>query len=167
MKKQKNTVEKKLNAILDIAQKEADSLPFPEEDKISKVEVKNAIVESKQTYTPTGNTESDDIAYARSRLYQLIEKASDSIDSMIGVTEETGHPRSYEVLGQLLKITGDLTKDLVGLHKTKAEINKFKLPGESDIPKSITDGNPGGNTFIFEGTTSELLDLIKDSKKEE
>jgi hypothetical protein len=114
------------------------------------------------TYRPSlhqnpGNEIETDAAYVRQNMYDLIEKGHRSIDELLNVADQSQHPRAYEVLANMLKTMGDLNKDLLDSHQKKQ-----KLTGEApEGPKEIT------NNHLHVGTTSDLLKIINDKKKDD
>ncbi len=173
--KKKKTTKEKLDALLDIAAEEMldknDEEPFLNERETPEIITSKQLTKEIQLSRPTSslqtfeipeNTEEKDFEFARNTLYNLVKKASTATDGILDFCEEAPNPRSYEVAGQLLKITTEIAKEIITLRKTKAEINKFKLPGDS-LPSDIKNPN-GGNVFILEGTTAEVLEAIRKAK---
>ena len=136
-----NKVEKKLNDVLGIE---------PSHDIVETVDTNKDIIPSekkdeiviKENYNNTINT-----------LNNLIEVGEDSIATLLSVAKETEHPRAFEVVGQLLKVTGNLSKDLIELQMD------MKRQGVKN-KKEIVNNN------VFVGNTAEFLSLIKDKKKD-
>jgi hypothetical protein len=172
VKRIKKTATEKLNDVLEIANDElADAGKAAVTVVTPKDVTKTLQTQSKASVETPENEMEEDASYARAKLYTLIDKASEGVDGILEVCQEGSHPRSYEVLGQLVKITGELTKDLLALHKLKAEINKFKFPGGEQPPAQIPESiNPLDNaqnpTMVFQGTSLELLQAIKKAKEE-
>lgn len=90
--------------------------------------------------------------FAQKQIKELLQHSNESIESLLEVARESQHPRAFEVLAQLLKISSDMSKDLLNLQKSRKELLQ-----KNDPPKGTP---PGGNTFIFNGTTTDLLDTI-------
>ena len=168
--KKKKTTKQKLDDILEIAAEELfdnekDQEPFEDKTKITAKTLSQELELSKpksiETFSIPENTEDADFEYARNELYRLLQKASMATDGILGVCNETEHPRSYEVAGQLIKITAEVTKELIALRKAKAELNKFKLPGDN----LLSDIKSPGTEFVL--TTSEMLNAIRKAKQED
>ncbi len=159
-----------MDAILDIANDELTSNGQEAVEIVKDEDITKALVEAKNTSVtvPTpGEDEDEDYRFARAQYYTLIDKAGTAVDGILAVCEESNHPRSYEVAGQLLKVAGELTKELLALKKLRAEINKFKMPGENGLLPSIADNqNPDGVSIVFQGTSADLLRAIKDAKNQ-
>jgi len=136
-----NKVEKKLNDVLGIE---------PSHDIVETVDTNKDIIPSekkdeiviKENYNNTINT-----------LNNLIEVGEDSIATLLSVAKETEHPRAFEVVGQLLKVTGNLSKDLIELQMD------MKRQGVKN-KKEIVNNN------VFVGNTADFLSLIKEKKKD-
>ena len=68
------------------------------------------------------------------------------------IAQDGGSPRSFEVVGQLIKIVADITDKLVDMQKKMKDMEE-----SSNGPKNITNNNA-----LFVGSTAELQKLIKD-----
>ncbi len=44
-----------------------------------------------------------DFKYARENLYNIIEKGSDALNTLVDVAAQSQHPRAFEVVSQLVK----------------------------------------------------------------
>ena len=62
-------------------------------------------------------------------------------------------PRAYEVIAQLLKVSSDINKDIMEIHR------KMKETSKTDEVKSVT------NNAFFVGSTSDLAKMIEDQTK--
>ncbi len=133
-----NKVEKKLNDVLgidssyDVVETNKDIIPSEKKDEIV----------IKENYNNTINT-----------LNNLIEVGEDSIATLLSVAKETEHPRAFEVVGQLLKVTGNLSKDLIEL---QMDMKRQGIKNKKEIV----------NNNVFVGNTDYFLTLIKDKKKD-
>jgi len=94
----------------------------------------------------------DDFDYARKNLYDVIGKSQEALEDMIDVARQSQHPRSYEVLNQMLKTVADISKDLVELQKKKNEL----------VPKSAEPQTVHNNLFV--GTTADLAKMIEEAR---
>ena len=99
----------------------------------------------------------NDFEYARTNLYDIIEKGQEALIGILDVANMSQHPRSYEVAANLIKTLSDVNKDLLQLAKTKKEIEKNEEKDEG--PKTI-------NNNLFVGSTSELQKMLKSNKNE-
>jgi uncharacterized membrane-anchored protein len=92
-----------------------------------------------------------DYRYARSNLYDVIEKGTTALDSLLELAKASEHPRAFEVVGQLTKTLVDANKDLIALQKNVKDIKKEDPKNEHNTV----------NNNLFVGSTSELLKIIK------
>ena len=90
-----------------------------------------------------------DYEYTRANLYNLISKGQEAIDGILEIAQESGHPRAFEVAGQLIKSVGDVSDKLMDLQKKMKDL---------DAPQK---GPTTVNNSLFVGSTAELSKLIK------
>ena len=74
---------------------------------------------------------------------------------MMALAHDTEHPRAFEVLGNLLKNTGDITDKLLQLQKKRKELTQ-----EEEKVGNTT------NNAIFVGSTTELQKFLKNKKEQ-
>jgi len=100
-----------------------------------------------------GKDDDVDYNYARENYYNLIERNQDAVEEMLEIAKQSEHPRSFEVVGQLIKAGLEANESLMKLHKTKKEL-------------SIEKSGPGVavNNAVFVGSTAELQKLLKVKK---
>ena len=110
---------------------------------ISKEEVSSIVPE-------VTNDPQKDYEYSRGNLYNLISKGQEAIDGILELAQESGHPRAYEVAGQLIKSVGDVTDKLMDLQKKMKDLDAPTKSGPTTV-----------NNALFVGSTSELSKLIK------
>jgi hypothetical protein len=91
-----------------------------------------------------------DYEYSRGQLYNLIDKGQEAINGILELAQESGHPRAYEVAGQLIKSVGDVTDKLIDLQKKMKDLDAPQKNGPTTV-----------NNALFVGSTSELSKLIK------
>jgi len=106
-------------------------------------------------YSPSDIEQDDDFQMARTALRSLITKNDDILTELISISKNSEHPRAFEVAGQLVKAQAEIAKELVGLHKTKKDIDKAS-------GKSASIGTQ--NNIVFAGSTSELMKMINGEK---
>ena len=97
-----------------------------------------------------------DYEYTRGNLYSLIEKGQEAINGILELAQEGQQPRSYEVVGQLIKSVGDVSDKLIDLQQKMRDLNKE----EKSSPTTV-------NNALFVGSTAELQKLLKDGFKQE
>ena len=103
----------------------------------------------------TGDDIEDDYQIARKKLNDLIDKSQQALDGMLNVALASDSPRAYEVVGQLIKTTGDTAKDLLDLQAKKKKL-KDEEPKKQNIETQ--------NNIVFAGSTQELLKALKAEK---
>ena len=96
----------------------------------------------------------NDYENARKNFYSLINKGNTAIDCILNLAKESEHPRSYEVAGQLIKVVGDTTQELLKSQKNLKELKKV----DDKAPRNVTNA-------LFVGSTSELQKLINGKKE--
>ena len=96
-----------------------------------------------------GKDDDVDYNYARENYYNLIERNQDAVEEMLEIAKQSEHPRSFEVVGQLIKAGLEANESLMKLHKTKKELSIEKGPSQ------VT------NQAVFVGSTAELQKLLK------
>lgn len=104
--------------------------------------------------TRDSNRESD-YKYSRENLYNLVERGQNAIEGILEIARESQHPRVYEVAGQLIKTTGEVTEKLLDLQKKMKDLEKDEVK-----PETV-------NNNLFVGSTAELQKLLKDAKSSE
>lgn len=107
-----------------------------------------------QKVEETNNTEvEEDFQLARQNIIDTINDSKEAIAEMINVAKLSQHPRSYEVLANMLKLQIESNKDLLDLRKTKKELTRES----SDTPTTIN------NNLVM--STADVLKLISEKKK--
>ena len=104
----------------------------------------------------TGDDIEDDYQVARKKLNALIDKSQQALDGMLNVALASDSPRAYEVVGQLIKTTGDTAKDLLDLQAKKKKL-KEEEPKKQNIDTQ--------NNIVFAGSTQDLLRALKAEKE--
>ena len=115
-------------------------------------------VNNKNEIKPVDNideTVDNDFKYARENLYNIIERGSDALNTLVDVANQSQHPRAFEVVGQLVKTLSDTNKDLLELQK-KVKVIKKDIP---DQPQNVTNA-------LCVGNTSELQKMINKRNNE-
>ena len=139
----KTNLEKNMEAIFDLP---TDTKPMAEAIEESRVTVMNE--------TPsTDNDVDDDYKYARENLKEIIDSAQQSIADLASIASTSESPRAYEVLSTMMKTIVEANHGLLDIHKS---VKKLKEDTDS-APKNVTNA-------LFVGSTSDLMNLIKDNK---
>ena len=109
-------------------------------------------VRRKDTLPDITDDAEKDYKYARAQLYSLIEKGQETLNGVMELAGESASPRAYEVAGQVLKSTADITDKLADLQKKMKDLDEDK----PKTPSNVT------NNALFVGSTSELSKMIKE-----
>tara|TARA_B100000427_G_scaffold84782_1_gene69432 strand:+ start:249 stop:680 length:432 start_codon:yes stop_codon:yes gene_type:complete len=109
-------------------------------------------VRRKDTLPDITDDAEKDYKYARAQLYSLIEKGQETLNGVMELAGESASPRAYEVAGQVLKSTADITDKLADLQKKMKDLDEDK----PKVPSNVT------NNALFVGSTSELSKMIKE-----
>ena len=102
----------------------------------------------------------EDFDFARDEYYKLMDKSQEALDNMMAIAAENEHPRSFEVVAQLLKQNADIASQLLDLQKKKKDIST------DDVVRAAheLEGNVTNNLFV--GTTAELQKLLSKTKED-
>ena len=140
--KHKKTVDEKLSDALEIEFETEETKEITKPSHIKEIEV---------------NAEDSEKDYwlVRKNMKELIKTGEDAIDGILRVATEGDAPRAYEVAAQMIKTVADCNKDLIELHKKMKEIKKEEI--------NLNQHNTT-NQSIYVGSTSELQDLINQSR---
>ena len=96
-----------------------------------------------------------DYTYARSQLYNIVDKMQESLNGAMEVAQQSEHPRAFEVCFQGAKHAADVVDKIADLHKKMSDLEK-------DDPKPQTTQNVQNNMFV--GSTAELMKMLKENK---
>ena len=124
---------------------------FNTEIEVQKVN-EGGCVRRKDTLPDITDDAEKDYKYARAQLYSLIEKGQETLNGVMELAGESASPRAYEVAGQVLKSTADITDKLADLQKKMKDLDEDKPKG----PNTVT------NNALFVGSTSELSKMLKE-----
>ena len=91
----------------------------------------------------------NDFKYARENLYNIIERGSDALNGIVDLAQQSQHPRSFEVVADLVRTLSTANKDLLDLQKKMKE-----LQPEEKKNQKVTNN-------LFVGTTKDLTDLLE------
>ena len=145
-----------------------EELEIPIESSIVKPIVKEisvvAIVPEELCNTVSLSKESleSDIAFdydkSRKTLRGLLDNGNSALLNLIELAEEVESPRAYEVVGNMIKNLGDISKDLIDLQLKIAELNRKSEEYHENGVNNIQNA-------VFVGSTKDLQDAIKESHK--
>ena len=157
MPRSHKNVQDKLSKALDVAN---DVLEKSNKPVVELIKTKRTdILEKPSRFNePTVHTQ-EDYEYARKIYYGLIERGSQAITGILELAEESEHPRTYEVAGQLIKIISEVATALMVLQE------KMKILIGPNAFEKEKEEKETGDTFIFTGTTTELLGMVNEARK--
>ena len=118
------------------------------DEKIEEVSPKDVeIIESE------GRDQDLEVDYekTRAKYYELWDKGTEALEGMLEVAKQTDEARAYEVVGQLLKNTSEVNREIVELQKRMEEI---KIIDKKIKPSKVTNA-------LFVGSTADLQKMIK------
>jgi len=95
-----------------------------------------------------------DYTYARSQLYNIVEKMQESIDDAMNIAQQSEHPRAFEVVFQGAKHAADVVEKIGDLHKKMDALEKDKPQAQVSQVQN--------NMFV--GSTADLMKMLKDNK---
>ena len=98
----------------------------------------------------------EDYLKSRETYHNLIKKGTDALDHILEVAKQSDESRAFEVVGQILKATSDVNKELLDMQKTRLEIKDIEV---NSGPKNVT------NNTLFVGSTKELQQFLKVNKR--
>lgn len=107
--------------------------------------------ENFEARTKYDNDIETDYKYARENLYDVIERGTEALDSLLELAKASEHPRAFEVVGSLTKTLVDANKDLLDIQK---KVKDLQSEDKNESPQNVTNA-------LFVGSTAELQKLIK------
>jgi len=93
-----------------------------------------------------------DVDQVRENLYRAVDAASQAVQDMIIIAQQSQHPKAYEALNAIIKTYADVSMGLADLHMKKQRIN-----GKQQKPE---DAGPNVTNNLFVGSTAELTKLL-------
>ena len=108
-------------------------------------------VRRKDTLPDITDDAEKDYKYARAQLYSLIEKGQETLNGVMELAGESASPRAYEVAGQVLKSTADITDKLADLQKKMKDLDEDNVKTTNNVT----------NNAVFVGSTTELQKMLK------
>ena len=97
-----------------------------------------------------------DYLKSRETYHNLIKKGTDALDHVLEVAKQTDESRAFEVVGQILKATSEVNKELLDMQKTMLDIKQIEV---NSGPKNVT------NNTLFVGSTKDLQQFLKVNKR--
>ena len=81
-------------------------------------------------------------------MYNIIERGTDALNGIVDLANQSQHPRSFEVVADLVRTLSGANKDLLDIQKKMKDMDP-----EKHGPKKVEN-----NLFI--GSTKDLTDLL-------
>ena len=107
------------------------------------------------------NEEIEDYNLARENITKITELGMKSLEEITDLAPKLQNYKAYEAVSTLVKSLVDANKDLAELSRKKSQLSKYDDDPPSLQPTTITNNN------MFVGTTAELIEMIKNKKKDE
>ena len=98
----------------------------------------------------------NDYDHVRGNIRELLSTGRSALYDMIEVAKNSEHPRSYEVVGTLMKQLADMNQQLLDVHSQKQKLTGTEKKKEEPSSNQVTNNNA-----IFVGSTSELAKMIQ------
>lgn len=102
-----------------------------------------------------------DYNYARSQIYNLVEKMQEAVDGALEVAQQSDHPRAYEVVLNGAKNAAEVVEKLGDLHKKMNEIEA------EDVKPNVQMTGGTQNNIFMTGSTADLMKALKDVNAEQ
>lgn len=91
----------------------------------------------------------NDYKYARENLYNVIERGTDALNGIVDLAQQSQHPRSFEVVADLIRTLSAANKDLLNIQKQVKD-----LQPKEEGPSKVTNN-------LFVGSTKDITDLLQ------
>ncbi len=122
------------------------------------MDTQKPIISSKVTTDKNSLDVDADYNYSRAKYYELVDRGSEAIEAMLELATESDNPRSFEVLGRLIKDVADVNEKIITLQKVKKDLQDNKSIA------AIGSGTVNNNLFV--GSTTELQRLLSSEPTE-
>lgn len=119
----------------------------------------DGILEISQTVVPGDSPEPEDSDFnaARANTYELIDMSKAALQTAMLVSSETQNPRALEVLGQLLKTSADINRQLIQMSKDKQEVKVARKTASGKISNQPVLEKTNN---VFVGTPADLNKIM-------
>ena len=97
----------------------------------------------------------NDFKYARENLYNIIERGSDALNGIVDLAQQSQHPRSFEVVADLVRTLSTANKDLLDLQKKMKDM-KPEDKGPSKVTNNLFVGSTTDLTAMLEGNARKI-----------
>jgi transcriptional regulator of heat shock response len=100
----------------------------------------------------------DDYDFSRKTYRDLVQISKDSLSALVVLAQDSEHPRTYEVLANMLKSTAEITDRLVD-----TQLRMKKIEAVDKLSRETDEFNPEKDK-IFVGSTEDLQKYLKMKK---
>ena len=97
-----------------------------------------------------------DYTYARSQLYDIVEKMQEALNGAMEVAAQSEHPRAFEVVFNGARHAADTVEKLTDLQKKMNDLEKEET--------KVVSAGPSVQNNMFVGSTAELMKMLKENK---
>lgn len=101
----------------------------------------------------------EDYEFSRKTIRGLVETSAEAIESLKNLALDCEEPRSFEVLGQMLRDTAEITEKLMDLQKNRQEVDG------TTSKKDRSGSGHIGTQNVFVGSTSSLQKMLVEKMK--
>ena len=108
------------------------------------------VMEPRPVTTPNLDT---DFEYARENIYQGVEMQAEAMQEALELAKASGHPRAFEVFGQLFKQYTEAQETLVDLQGKVQKTKGTSINNQTNVQNNV-----------MVGSTADLLKAIKSGK---
>lgn len=98
-----------------------------------------------------------DYQYARSSLYNIVDKMQEALDGALEVAQQSDHPRAYEVALNGAKNAAEVVEKLQDLHKKTKDLEIEEV--------KVQQNNSTTNNVFMSGSTADLMKMLKESQQ--
>ena len=116
------------------------------------------LAEIRDVFSKIEKDTEDDYVYIRKKIKFLIEKAETAIENLSLLADDAEHPRAYEVLSTMIHQTSVMIERLLDIQNKRKKLHQKEEQKTADVP------GKNGNTFIFNGTTTDLQKMISNAR---
>jgi len=91
----------------------------------------------------------NDFKYARENLYNIIERGTDALNGIVDLAQQSQHPRSFEVVADLVRTLSSANKDLLDVQKKMKDLQPEENKNQKVTNKRVI------------GSTKDLTELME------
>lgn len=167
----KSKIDEQLERILsgDVSSLLDDHKETSDDSNVEEIPVVTELVpvkfDTKETSLELSNKDiQEDYEFARSNLYGLVGRSNAALELALKISAMSEHPRALEVAATLIKMSSEVSKDLISIHR---EIEKSKGGSNQNNSKSgtYTQVNNYYNSKEEAKDVSDFLDDLPDDNK--